>query len=299
MSDFAIIGVAGYIAPRHLQAIRDTGNNVVISMDPYDAVGRLDVYGFYNSSYFNDFAMFEREVDNLKYDGNPVHYLSVCSPNYLHDAHIRFGLKSGMNVICEKPILINPEHFDVLVQRENESGKKVNSILQLRLHPSIKELKSKIDNGPKNHIYNIELDYITSRGIWYQHAWKGDKSKSGGLVMNIGVHFFDMLIWIFGSVQKFSINNNNEKVVSGNLLLEKANVSWLLSIDKNNLPDSCKKTNKYTYRKIIIDGQEIEFSEGFTDLHTQSYQEILNGNGFTLQDALPSIDLVYRIRKSK
>lgn len=299
MNNFAIIGVAGYIAPRHLQAIKDTKNNVIITMDPHDAVGRLDVYGFYNCSYFKDFEMFEREIDNLRYDNNPVDYLSICSPNYFHDAHIRFGLKSGMNVICEKPILINTEHFDTLVCRENESGKKVNSILQLRLHPSIKKLKEKIDNGPKNHIYKIKLDYITSRGTWYKYAWKGNESKSGGLAMNIGVHFFDMLIWIFGSVKAYSVEYCDEKTISGNLILEKANVSWFLSINQNNLPDNCKQLNKFTHRQITIDGQEIEFSEGFTDLHTESYKEILKGNGFTLKDAIPSIDLVYKIRENK
>jgi len=297
MKNFAIIGVAGYIAPRHLQAIRDTKNNLVAALDKSDTVGVMDSY-FPGADFFTEFERFDRHLDKLKRLGQNVDYVSICSPNYLHDSHIRFALRQGADAICEKPLVLNPWNVNALAEIEKETGKKVYTILQLRLHPSIIELRNKVLNGPKDKVYNVDLNYITSRGRWYHISWKGDTSKSGGIATNIGIHFFDMLIWIFGKVNEVTVNNLTEEAGSGRLELERAKVNWKLSIDQNHIPAEVKAKGKRTYRSLTMDGEEIEFSDGFTELHTRSYEGILKGEGFGLIEAQPSIDLVHRIRNS-
>jgi UDP-N-acetyl-2-amino-2-deoxyglucuronate dehydrogenase len=294
---FAITGCAGYIAPRHLNAIRDTGNVLVAACDPNDSVGLLDSYSF-DISFFKEFERFDRHLEKLKRKGSPIDYLSICSPNYLHDAHIRFALRLGAHAICEKPLVINPWNIDALEEISQEFGKKIYNVLQLRLHPSIQALKEKILSAKTSKKYEIELTYITSRGKWYLNSWKGSVEKSGGLATNIGVHFFDMLLWIFGKSEGCEIHIANERTVAGFLELEKAHVKWFLSIDRNHLPESCRLKNSNTFRSITVDGDEVEFSEGFTDLHTLVYQDILAGGGFYPEDVRPSIQLVHDIRKS-
>jgi len=294
MYNFALIGAAGYIAPRHLKAIYETNNNLVAATDPHDSVGILDKY-FRNVYYFREFERFDRHLDKLRRNGRPIDYLTICSPNYLHDAHCRFGLRIGADVICEKPLVINPWHCDALKMMEKEFGGKINTILQLRLHKVVTALKEKYKNTTQKH--DINLTYLTSRGPWYQYSWKGDKQQSGGLAMNIGVHFFDMLLWIFGTVQASSIYENSSTYMRGEMYLEHANVKWILSTEYNRLPQFCKDEGKTTYRSIRIDGEEIEFSDGFADLHTESYKQVLLGNGFTINDVKPSIDLIYEIRQ--
>jgi UDP-N-acetyl-2-amino-2-deoxyglucuronate dehydrogenase len=294
---FAIIGIGGYIAVRHLRAIKDTGNTLLASLDPCDSVGIIDSY-FPDSNFFVEFERFDRHIDKLRRSGTHIDYVSICSPNYLHDSHIRFALRSGAHAICEKPIVLNPWNVDALSDIEKESGKRIFNILQLRLHPSLIELKNKIDNGPKNKIYDIELTYITSRGKWYFISWKGDNQKSGGIATNIGVHFFDMLIWIFGSVKQNRVHLLQPDKASGYIELEKARVKWYLSLDYNDIPQASKGNGKRTYRSITMDEQEIEFSEGFTDLHTESYLKILRGDGFPLLAAKPAIEAVYTIRNA-
>ncbi len=296
MKRFALIGAAGYIAPRHMKAIKDNGCDLVAAYDPYDGVGIMDS-NFPNADFFTEFERFDRHIDMLKRKHTPLDYVSICSPNYLHDAHIRFGLKSGCDVICEKPLVLNPWNLDALLEIEAETKKKVNTILQLRLHPSIIELREKIQSGPKDMIYDINLKYVTSRGKWYHHSWKGDIAKSGGIATNIGVHFFDMLTWVFGDVEKISVDRQDDETASGQLVLEKARINWMLSIDYNQVPDEFKKLGKRTYRTLEIEGTEIEFSDGFTELHTHSYREILNGNGFGLADCRKAIEIVSQIRK--
>jgi len=295
--NFAIIGVAGFIAVRHLKAIKETGNNLVAALDIHDSVGIIDGY-FPETDFFIEFERFDRHIDKLRRQGTNVDFVSICSPNYLHDSHIRFALRSGANAICEKPIVLNPWNIDAIKEYGNETGKKVFNILQLRLHPSIQALRNTILNGPRNKIYNIDLTYITSRGNWYHYSWKGNVQKSGGIATNIGVHFFDMLIWIFGDVRESEVHLSQNNKASGLLRLERANVRWFLSIDYNDLFLISKKNGQRTYRSIIIDNQEIEFIEGFTDLHTRSYQELLAGRGFGLEDARKSIEAVYTIRNS-
>lgn len=301
MKNFAITGVAGYIAPRHLQAIKDTGNRLLAAVDPHDSVGILDRY-FFDTAYFREFERFDRYLDKLrrKADGDKLHYLSICSPNYLHDAHIRFALRQHANAICEKPLVLNPWNCDALKELEEESDGNVYTVLQLRCHPAIQQLKKKYEKHPTaNKKADVNLEYITSRGRWYLYSWKGDIERSGGLVTNIGIHFFDMLIWIFGPVQGNRVLINTPTHVSGELELERANVKWNLSIDKNNLPKQCQDQGQATYRSITIDGEEIEFSEGFTNLHTKVYEDILAGGGYGIDDARPSIELVYKIRCAK
>lgn len=295
MKNFALIGAAGYIAPRHMKAIKETGNNLVAALDKHDNVGILDSY-FPNADFFTEFERFDRHLDKLKRKGQNVDYVSICSPNYLHDSHIRFALKHGADAICEKPLVLNPWNVDALSEIEKETGKKIYTILQLRLHPSIIALREKIQNGPKDKIYDVDLRYITSRGNWYQISWKGDESKSGGIATNIGIHFFDMLIWIFGPVKSSEVKAYEKDHAEGYLELERARVKWFLSINFNHLPEKVKEGGKRTYRSLTIENQELEFSEGFTDLHTLSYQEILRGNGFKCEDARPSIDFVHKIR---
>jgi len=301
MKSFALIGAAGYIAPRHMKAIHSTGNRLVAALDKCDSVGVIDQY-FPDADFFTEFERFDRHIDKLRRSGNRIDYVSICSPNYLHDAHIRFALRNDADAICEKPLVLNPWNLDALEDIERETGRKVYNILQLRVHPSIKSLKEKIEREYKNKTkkYDIDLTYITSRGKWYFISWKGDLSKSGGVATNIGIHFFDMLIWIFGNVQYQEVHYSEPlKKMSGYIELEKANVRWFLSVDYNDLPEEVKQRGQRTYRLITFDGEEIEFSGGFADLHTLVYEDILNGGGFGIQDARPSIELVYQIRNAQ
>ena len=296
MKNFALIGAAGFIAPRHYKAIKDTGNQLLAAVDTFDSVGILDSY-FPQADFFTEFERFDRHIEKLKHEKNiQIDYTSICTPNYLHDAHMRFSLRSGADAICEKPLVLNPWNIDALERVENETGKKIYNILQLRLHPSIIALKEKIDRGDSNKIYDVDLSYLTSRGNWYFTSWKGDLDKSGGIASNIGVHFYDMLSWIFGEVKKNTVQIHTHDRAAGYLELEKANVRWFLSIDEDVLPDEVKKKGQRTYRSITIEGEELEFSEGFTDLHTKSYQEILNGNGFGLNASRQAIEIVHSIR---
>ncbi|MBN1783215.1 Gfo/Idh/MocA family oxidoreductase [bacterium] len=297
---FALIGVAGYIAPRHLQAIRETGNLLCCAMDPNDSVGILDKY-FPECDFFTEFERFDRHAEKLRREGDHerIEWVSICSPNHLHDAHIRFALRMGAHVICEKPVVLNPWNIDRLQELESETGLSVNVVLQLRLHPAIRALKEKIDANRAAGKHEIDLTYITSRGPWYDYSWKGDVKKSGGIATNIGIHFFDMLIWIFGGIQHAELHINEHRKAAGFLELEKARIRWYLSLDRSDLPAAAKEAGKPTYRSIVIDGQELEFSEGFTDLHTVLYKEALAGRGFTLEDARPSVTLVQEMRFEK
>ena len=298
--NFAITGVAGYIAPRHLRAIKETGNRLVAAVDPHDSVGILDSY-FDGVQFFREFERFDRHVEKLRRLGEDqrVHYVTICSPNYLHDAHARFALRVGADAICEKPVVLNPWNIEPLQELEQESCKRIYTILQLRVHPTLKDLKAKFGKGTQKTKKDIELTYITTRGPWYQASWKGQLERSGGLATNIGIHFFDLLIWLFGPVEHSEVHIANPIKTGGYLELAGARVKWFLSIDKEDLPQECKKNNKSTHRSILLDGKKIEFSEGFTDLHTTVYKEILAGKGFGLEDALPSIVLAYDIRNAK
>jgi UDP-N-acetyl-2-amino-2-deoxyglucuronate dehydrogenase len=297
MKNFALIGVGGYIAVRHLKAIKETGNDLIGSLDPKDSVGIIDSY-FPDSPFFVEFERFDRHIDKLRRTGVHTDYVSICSPNYLHDSHIRFALRSQADAICEKPLVLNPWNVDALGEIEKEYGKRIYNILQLRLHPAIIELKKKISEGPKDKVYDIELTYITSRGRWYYVSWKGDIHKSGGVATNIGVHFFDMLTWIFGPVKQNIVHIMQADKASGFLELENARVKWFLSLDYNDIPENVKSTGKRTFRSITLDNEEFEFSEGFTDLHTASYKHILEGKGFGIFDSKQAIDAVYTIRNS-
>jgi UDP-N-acetyl-2-amino-2-deoxyglucuronate dehydrogenase len=294
---FAIIGVGGYIAVRHLRAIKDTGNVLLASLDPSDSVGIIDSY-FPDSHFFVEFERFDRHIDKLRRSGVQLDFVSICSPNYLHDSHIRFAMRSGANAICEKPLVLNPWNIDPLADIEKEFGKKISTILQLRLHPALISLKQKIDTQPAGQVHDLDLTYITSRGNWYFNSWKGDIQKSWGIATNIGIHFFDMLIWIFGGVKNNIVHMIRPDKASGYLELEKARVRWFLSIDSHDLPDNTKQKNIKTYRSLVMDHTTIEFSEGFTDLHTLSYEEILKGKGFGLFETKPSIQLAYEIRNA-
>jgi UDP-N-acetyl-2-amino-2-deoxyglucuronate dehydrogenase len=296
MKNFALIGAAGYIAPRHMKAIKETGNNLVAALDKHDNVGILDSY-FPNADFFTEFERFDRHLDKLRRQSQGVDYVSICSPNYLHDSHIRFALRQNAHAICEKPLVLNPWNADALEEIERETGKKVFTILQLRLHPAIIALREKILHGPKDKVYDVDLSYITSRGNWYHISWKGETPKSGGIATNIGIHFFDMLIWIFGPVKHSVVKKQAADHAEGQLQLEHANVNWFLSINVEHVPEAIRKSGKRTYRSLTIENKELEFSEGFTDLHTLSYQDILSGNGFGVRDARPSIELAYSLRK--
>jgi UDP-N-acetyl-2-amino-2-deoxyglucuronate dehydrogenase len=298
MKNFALIGAGGYIAPRHMKAIKDTGNNLLAALDRHDSVGILDSY-FPQANFFVEFERFDRHIEKLKRKGMHTDFLTVCSPNYLHDAHIRFGLRIGADVICEKPLVLNPWNVDALMEIEKETGKKIFTILQLRLHPAIIALREKIQKATAGKKFNVNLKYITSRGRWYHISWKGDMQKSGGIATNIGIHFFDMLIWIFGDVVKNHVTRHTADTASGLLELEKADVKWFLSIDADTLPDECKQKGKRTFRSLTIDGEEFEFSEGFTELHTRSYEEILKGSGFPISETKKSIELAHSIRNGK
>jgi UDP-N-acetyl-2-amino-2-deoxyglucuronate dehydrogenase len=295
MRNFALIGASGFIAPRHLKAIKDTGNKLVTAMDPFDSVGILDSY-FPEASFFTEFERFDRHIEMLRESDQRIDYLSVCTPNYLHDSHIRFGLRTGADVICEKPLVLNPWNIEALSVIEKETGRKVNNIFQLRLHPAIIALKKRICEGPKDRIYDLDLTYITARGNWYYTSWKGDANKSGGVATNIGVHFYDMLTWVFGALKQNIVHVASHDRVSGFLELEKARVRYFLSINIDTLPEEIKAASKRTYRSMQMNGEEIEFSDGFTDLHTESYRQILNGNGFPLMEAMTAIRLVHEIR---
>lgn len=295
MKNFALIGAAGYIAPRHLQAIKDTGNNLVAALDRFDSVGIMDSY-FPKADFFTEFERFDRHIDKLKRLGQKIDYVSICSPNYLHDSHIRFALRHQADAICEKPLVLNPWNVEALEEIERETGKRVYTILQLRLHPNIKKLKEEIDAAPAGKIFDVDLNYITSRGKWYFHSWKGEEIKSGGIATNIGIHFFDMLLWVFGGLKSSSVEKNEADHAKGYLELQKARIKWSLSINEEHLPADVRKAGKRTYRSLTMNGNEIEFSDGFTELHTTSYREILAGRGFGLADAKPSIELAYQLR---
>ncbi len=304
--NFALIGAAGYIAPRHMKAIKDTGNQLVCALDPYDGVGVIDSY-FPNADFFIEPERFDRHLDKLHrlarskklLDDRKVDFVSICSPNYMHDSHIRLALRNDAHAICEKPIVLNPWNLDALAVIEKETGKKVYTILQLRLHPSIKALREQVQNGPKDKIYDLDLTYITSRGNWYSRSWKGDTSKSGGIATNIGVHFFDMLTWVFGKMKHNVVHVLDKNKAGGFLQLENANIRWFLSIDYNDIPEDLRKGGKRTFRSLRMGDQEIEFSDGFTDLHTEMYREIVAGRGYGIMDAKQSINIVCNIRNSE
>ncbi|MDB4976343.1 MAG: oxidoreductase domain protein [Myxococcaceae bacterium] len=311
MSDFALIGAAGFVGVRHMRAIAETGHRLVAALDPNDSVGVLDQH-FPDAHFFVEFERFDRHIDKLRRRGAPVSFVSVCSPNYLHDSHIRFALRSGADVICEKPVVLNPWNIDALAALEDETGKRVFNVLQLRLHPAIRALRERYAvtmqpmqpdgsphgleraSGSKKH--EVDLAYITSRGRWYHVSWKGDAQKSGGIATNIGVHFFDMLQWVFGRVLDCSVHMATPETAAGHLELERANVRWFMSIDPRTLPPEVQERGQRTYRSITVDGEAVEFSEGFTDLHTATYRDILSGGGYRLSDARPAIELVHRIR---
>ncbi len=297
MKKFALIGAAGYIAPRHMKAIKETENTLAAALDRFDSVGIIDTH-FPEADFFTEPERFDRHLSKLRVKGEGVDYVSVCSPNYLHDAHLRLGLRNGADAICEKPIVLNPWNIDALEEVEKDTGRKINNILQLRLHPSIVALKKKVEEGPANKVYDIDLSYLTSRGKWYHVSWKGDQSKSGGIATNIGIHFFDMLSWVFGSVKENITHLLEEDRAAGFLRLERARVRWFLSVNYDLIPEHIKAIGQRTYRSINVEGDDIEFSGGFTDLHTRSYEEVLKGNGFGLREAKQSIEIVHDIRNA-
>ena len=298
MKNFALIGAAGYIAPRHIKAIADTGNKLLVAYDKFDSVGRLDS-SFPDCSFFTEQEQFDRFCSRQMRTNDKIDWLSICTPNYTHDAFIRYGLRLGVDVICEKPLVLNPYNIDNLVEMEKETGHKAYNILQLRLHDSIAALKQKVDAGPKDKVYDVDLTYITSRGKWYYASWKGDVHKSGGVATNIGVHFYDMLQWVFGPVKQNIVHVMSFDRVAGYLELEKARVRYFLSINAECLPENAVQGEKRTYRTLNIDGEEFEFSAGFTELHTKSYQKILSGEGFRISESRPCIEIVSQIRHSQ
>lgn len=299
MKNFAMTGAAGFVAPRHLQAIRDTGNRLVAAVDPHDAVGVLDRYSF-SVRFFTEIERFDRHLEKLRRgpEQERVHFMSICSPNYLHDAHIRLALRIGADVICEKPLVINPWNLDALEELEHETGRKVYTVLQLRLHPDLIALRSRLLSLRPADRHDVCLTYVTARGPWYDVSWKGSTERSGGLVTNIGIHFFDLLIWLFGHVQDCRVHLQDTRRVAGYMDLERARVRWFLSANHADLPFEPKPGTKTTFRSITVDGQEIEFSEGFADLHTRVYEEVLSGRGFGIGDARPSIELTHLIKTS-
>ena len=298
MKNFAMIGVGGFVAPRHLKAIKDTNNKLICALDKSDSVGIMDSFSE-NVFFFTEFERFDRYAEKIKRDKEKkIDYVSICSPNYLHDAHVRFALRIGADAICEKPIVLNPWNLEALKDLEKETGKKIYTILQLRLHPSILKIKEQVEKASSDKKYEIDLTYITSRGRWYHSSWKGDESKSGGVATNIGIHFFDMLLWIFGDLKHHELYDSDKKKMSGYLELEKANIRWFLSIDKNDVPENLRKEGKRTFRSILIDEEEVEFSDGFEDLHTRMYEEILAGRGLGIEEARPAINLLHEIRNA-
>ncbi|NMC43408.1 MAG: Gfo/Idh/MocA family oxidoreductase [candidate division Zixibacteria bacterium] len=297
--NFALIGAGGFVAPRHMKAIKETGNNLVAAVDPSDSVGILDSY-FHDVRFFVEFERFDRHIEKLRRQGDNerVHYVSICSPNFLHDAHVRFALRVGADAICEKPLVLNPWNLDALAELEQESGHRVYTVLQLRLHPALIALREKLLKEKRAHKHDVCLTYITSRGRWYLVSWKGQLERSGGLPTNIGIHFFDLLVWLFGPVQQNEVHHSEPTRVGGYLELERARVTWFLSIDFNDLPEVARREGKATYRSITIDEEEVEFSGGFTDLHTMVYKDILSGGGYGLEAARPSIELVHDLREA-
>jgi len=298
MKNFALIGAAGYIAPRHMKAIKDTGNNLVAALDKNDSVGVIDSY-FPDADFFVEYERFDRHIDLLKREGTHIDYVSIASPNYLHDSHIRFALRQGAHAICEKPLVLNPHNIDALQLVEDETGNNVYNILQLRLHPSIIALKehvaAEVSKNPSK-VFDVDLTYLTSRGHWYFTSWKGDDNKSGSIATNIGVHFYDMLGWVFGDIVKNEAHLKQQDASAGYLEFKHAKVRWFLSVNYDYIPEKIKASGQRTYRSITVDGNEIEFSGGFTDLHTKSYEHILNGGGFNLEEARKSIEIVSNIR---
>jgi len=297
MKNFVLIGAAGYIAPRHMKAIKDTHNDLIAALDPNDSVGIIDSY-FPAANFFTEFERFDRHIDKLRRqrDGQAVDFVSICSPNYLHDSHIRFALRSNADAICEKPIVLNHWNIDALQDIEKDTGKKVYTILQLRLHPAIIALKKEVSEGPADKKYDIDLTYITSRGNWYFNSWKGDVKKSGGVATNIGVHFYDMLYFVFGNVLDNKLHYRDDYKASGIIEYEKARVRWFLSIDESDIPETLKQQGKRTHRSLTMNGTAIEFSDGFTDLHTRVYEDILAGRGFCLEENRVAIETVGSIR---
>jgi len=294
--NFAITGVAGFVAPRHLKAIHDTGNRVVAAVDPHDAVGLLDRFGF-DVRFFTEFERFDRHLEKLRRgpEAERVQYVSVCSPNYLHDSHMRVALRVGADAICEKPLVINPWNLDALQELEGETGRRIYTVLQLRLHPALVAFREKLLASPgKRH--TVQLSYLTARGRWYDVSWKGVEERSGGIVVNIGIHFFDLLAWLFGPVERAEVHLREGKRAAGTLALANADVQWYLSAEVSDLPFTPTPGGKTTFRSIVVDGEQLEFSEGFTDLHTRVYQEVLEGRGFGIGEARPSIELSHRIR---
>ena len=299
MKNFALIGASGYIAPRHLKAIKDTNNNLLAAFDKFDSVGIMDSF-FPNADFFVEFERFDRHLEKLRFEKNiNLDYVSICTPNYLHDSHIRTALRRGADAICEKPLVLNPWNIDALQKIEKESGNRIWNILQLRHHKSIIELKRKVDEAPKDKIFDVDLTYLTSRGNWYYTSWKGDELKSGGIATNIGVHFYDMLSWVFGELQKNVVHVHTHDRAAGYLEFKRARVRWFLSINYDVLPEEIKAKGQRTYRSITIEGEELEFSDGFTDLHTRVYENIIQGNGYGLDDARQAIEIVYNIRHSE
>ena len=298
--NFAVIGVGGFVAPRHLKAIKDTGNNLVAAVDPNDSVGVID--GFFDDvRFFVEFERFDRHIEKLRRadKGQEVHYVSICSPNYLHDAHCRFALRVNADAICEKPLVLNPWNLDALAELEDESGRRIYTVLQLRLHPALIALRERLLKENTGRKHDVCLTYVTSRGRWYLVSWKGQADRSGGLATNIGIHFFDLLIWLFGGVEHSELHVSDPTRIGGYLELDRARVTWFLSIDRNDLPRTAAGEGKPTFRSITIDEEEVEFSGGFTDLHTTVYRDILAGGGFGLEDARPSIELVHQIRSAE
>jgi len=296
MKNFAITGVAGFVAPRHLKAINDTGNRLVAAVDPHDAVGVLDRYSF-DVRFFTEIERFDRHLEKLRRssDDDRVHYMSICSPNYLHDAHIRLALRVGAQPICEKPLVINPWNLDALQELERETGLKISTVLQLRVHPTVLAFRERLAQDPSRR-RQVTLTYVTARGRWYDVSWKGSDERSGGVVTNIGIHFFDLLLWLFGSVQSSHVHVREPKRAAGTLALERADVRWFLSAEASDLPFDATPGARTTYRSMTVDGEQLEFSDGFTDLHTRVYEAALAGRGFGIDDARPSIELTYRIR---
>ncbi len=298
MKKFALVGAAGYIAPRHMKAIKDTGNNLVAALDPNDSVGIIDSY-FPNAHFFTEFERFDRHLDKLRREKKEqVDFVSICSPNYLHDSHMRFALRSGADAICEKPLVLNPWTIDGLLDMEKDTGQTVHTILQLRVHPSIVRLRDEIQNSDPSKKFDVDLSYVTSRGNWYLQSWKGNIDKSGGISTNIGVHFYDMLHFLFGKLQQNHVHLNDQTKAAGFLEYERARVRWYLSLDEQDVPKVHRDEGQRTYRSITVDGKEIEFSGGFTDLHTRSYEEILAGRGFGLEENRVAIETVSSIRNS-
>ena len=299
MKNFALIGAAGYVAPRHMKAIKATGQRLVAALDPNDSVGVIDGY-FPEADFFTEFERFDRYVDKMRRSGDArkIDYVSICSPNYLHDSHMRFALRSGADAICEKPIVLNPWNIDGLAEIERDTGRKINTILQLRLHPAILEVRRRTAETPANAKHEVELTYVTSRGHWYLRSWKGDVKKSGGIATNIGVHFFDMLHFVFGRLQANRVHLASDTKAAGYLEYERARVRWFLSIDLEDVPEELRNRGQRTYRSITVDGQEVEFSDGFTDLHERSYEEILAGRGFGLEENRTAIETVSSIRSA-